>query len=93
MSRGPGWIQVRLLETFSKARGDALSTTELCRAVYGDVSIEKKHRVAVLRAVRKLAEGPLKGVWRARQRFERADALWYEYRYLPLDGPGRQPVD
>ena len=92
MSRGPGWIQERLLEIFSNARGEALSTTELCRKVYGEVAIHKKHRVAVLRAVRKLASGPLNGVWRARQRFERADALWYEYRYLPLVGLGRRPV-
>jgi hypothetical protein len=61
MSRGPGWVEQKVEAVF-KANGDnAFTTDDLCRRVYRPRSrkalpIEKKHRVAVIRAAKRVAE-------------------------------------
>jgi hypothetical protein len=57
MSRGPGHIERTVAALFTSHPTATFSTSELVEAVYpGRNRIEKKHRVAVLRAATKLAE-------------------------------------
>jgi hypothetical protein len=55
MSRGFGRIQRALQEIFEAIGGKTYSISELCALVYDEAS-EKKHRVAVLRAVDSVAK-------------------------------------
>lgn len=87
MSQGPGLIQRRLLAIFEKARDQPLSTQQLCRQVYRvrKNDIEKKHRVAVLRAIKRLADRSksgstlVPGLRRLAIKGERDD-VWFVYR-------------
>jgi hypothetical protein len=57
MSRGPGYVERAIEELFTSSPTQAFSTDELVAAVYPGVNrIEKKHRVAVLRAADKVAK-------------------------------------
>lgn len=57
MSRGPGRIE-RAIEAVLDAEPDnAFTTDDLCNRVYGNRLIEKKHRVAVIRAATSVAKG------------------------------------
>ncbi len=85
-------MQRAILAAFQKASFPAFDTSELCQTVYGTKSIEKKHRVSVIRALRGLSEEPLLILWQWVPGFEKTDIVWYDYRRLPLDGPGRRPV-
>jgi hypothetical protein len=44
---------------FAKNLDMIFDTAELCRLVYGEFDIQKRHRVAVLRALKSLARGPM----------------------------------
>jgi hypothetical protein len=50
MSRGPGRVQRSILALIKDEPDGAWTTEDLCRHIYGVRTIEKKHRVAVLRA-------------------------------------------
>jgi hypothetical protein len=51
MSRGPGWVERAIAAYFEAEPSRTFSTDELVEAIYHDVErVEKKHRVAVLRA-------------------------------------------
>lgn len=57
MSRGPGKLQRAILTMMDREPGGAWTVEDLCERVYlGVDQIEKKHRVAVLRAVRSIVE-------------------------------------
>ncbi|MHB2165644.1 hypothetical protein [Alsobacter sp. R-9] len=82
MSRGPGRVQRAILALFSETPKAILSTAELCAAVYGTTP-DKRHRVAVLRALRACEGLDLRHAGHRHVRFvpgrvhERADDLWY----------------
>ena len=55
MSRGPGRIEQAIAALLDAEPDNAFTTEELCERVYPGVNrVEKKHRVAVLRAANKL---------------------------------------
>lgn len=55
MSRGPGHIERTIKELFVAEPDAAFTTEQLCRKVYPRIRhVLKKHRVAVLRAAKKL---------------------------------------
>jgi hypothetical protein len=82
MSRGPGTVQRRLQEIFAREPKGVFTTEMLCRGMYGQKKVQKKHRVAVLRALKRLAAWPMSTLWRKVQKHERDDA-WYDYRSFP----------
>lgn len=52
MSRGPGRIERAILDLIDKHPEGAWTTEDLCRLIYPTANhVEKKHRVAVIRAV------------------------------------------
>jgi hypothetical protein len=66
MSLGPGRIQRVILGLIAAEPDGVWTTDQLCRLAYPGVNrVEKKHRVAVLHALRKLA---LPGEWMTRRR-------------------------
>ena len=54
MSRGPGRLERAIAHVFNSEPDNAFTTEDLCRRVYQVEQVEKKHRVAVLRAARNL---------------------------------------
>ena len=55
MSRGPGRIERAIAAILDAEPDNAFTTEDLCERVYPGVNrVEKKHRVAVLRAANKL---------------------------------------
>jgi hypothetical protein len=53
MSKGPGHVERAIDLAFAADAGTALSVDELCRRIYRGIDrVEKKHRVAVLRAAK-----------------------------------------
>ncbi len=52
MSRGPGPVQQAILTLIEGDQDGAWPLGEICQHVYGGAFIEKKHRVAVARALR-----------------------------------------
>lgn len=55
MSKGLGRIERGILEAFRVEPDNAFTTDELAKRIYSGInSVEKKHRVAILRAARKL---------------------------------------
>jgi hypothetical protein len=64
MSRGLGRIQQAIIELIETEPHGAWTTTQLCQHTYDD-SVEKRHRVAVARALRRMTLPPLWWVRRA----------------------------
>jgi hypothetical protein len=59
MSKGPGRIQKAIRALFAAEPDNAFTTAELCERIYGveaGAEIAKKHRVAVMRAAKGIAE-------------------------------------
>ena len=55
MSRGPGKIERAIEAVFAAEPDDAFTTADLCDRVYPGLNmVEKKHRVAVIRAAKKV---------------------------------------
>jgi hypothetical protein len=92
MSRGLGRVQRVMLDAFESANRPAFDTSELCRMAYGEMHVQKKHRVAVIRALRALAKECLPSLWVWEPEHEKADAVWYDFKRLPLKGGRRKPV-
>ncbi len=82
MSRGPGRVQQILLATFAKNPGASPDTAELCRAVYGVAEVQKRHRVAVIRALKRLAETRMPDLARRVQELEKSSDVWFDRRGL-----------
>jgi len=55
MGRGLGRVERAIAGAFTNDPEWTFATSDLCRIVYGDdVEIEKRHRVSVLRAAKKV---------------------------------------
>ncbi len=93
MSRGLGHVQRLLIELFERHPRQEFSTSELCEHVYGKIEIEKKHRVAVIRAIKALSRGRVLLVWRSVLLRERTDDLWHVNQQWQVTGPGRGPAN
>jgi hypothetical protein len=63
----------------------------LCRRVYGVKEVQKKHRVAVLRALKRLARRSLPKLWRWAAKGERDDA-WFDHRAHPSRAADKGPA-
>ena len=69
MSRGPGRVQSAINELFTRHPDRSYTIEELCELVYGETWIEKRHRVAVLRAAKSVAKRhPDMVIWRSEQK-------------------------
>jgi hypothetical protein len=69
MSRGPGRVQREVAVLIAANADGAWTTADLCQHIYGVKTAEKKHRVAVIRALECMELPPLWKVWnRARRR-------------------------
>lgn len=55
MSKGLGRVQRKIAEILARDLDDAVRTDDICREIYGE-DIQKKHRVAVIRAGKALAK-------------------------------------
>src|SRR5262249_33440820 len=78
MSRRLGRVSAVVLAAFRRKPREIWKTSELCRLVYKTDRIEKKHRVAVLRALRILAvRGEVK-IRRFQPTGERAEHEWFD---------------
>jgi hypothetical protein len=84
MSRGAGRVQRMVLQLFLDDPNGVFSTAYICQHVYGRKRVQKKHRVAVLRALRLIAAHDMPELWRAAQRHERSD-IWFDHRFHPKD--------
>jgi hypothetical protein len=80
-----------LRHIFAKDPRGIFTTEELCAAIYGIGKPRKKHRVAVLRAVKNLAARSIPTLWRKVSRHDRDD-VWYDYRFHPGRAPDRAPA-
>lgn len=57
MSKGPGRVERAIEQAFNETKGDYFTTEELFEVVYPDAfSMERKHRVAIMRAVKTVCE-------------------------------------
>jgi hypothetical protein len=92
MSRGPGRIEAKLLQLFSNQPRAILSTAEICRRIYATTQVNKKHRVAVLRALKRLGRRSMPTLWRMVQKYERSDDLWFDHRSFPKRSPDSAPA-
>ncbi len=91
MSKGPGDIERRLRDLFIGSPKGVFTTEMLCRHVYGVQVVKKKHRVSVLRALKRFATRSMPTLWRKVQKYEHSD-LWYDYRCFPRHGKDRGPA-
>jgi hypothetical protein len=97
VSRGLGHVALKLLSLMTEEPGKVFSTTELCHQVYPEARrIQKKHRVAVLRALRTLVARNAVDIWRFIPRHEKADVGWFNRSLIgrlkhscPLHVPSR----
>ena len=78
MSRGPGHVEAQLFEILSKKRRGIFSTAKLCRKVFGIIQVKKKHRVSVLRALKRMSKRSTLDVWRVVDKGSRDD-FWFSY--------------
>ena len=65
MSKGPGKVQTQLIALFKKNADRYFSTEELCCWAFGVRRVEKKHRVSVLRALKRISEIQALNIYRA----------------------------
>ena len=75
MSHGPGHVQRAILDLIDGDPDGAWTTTEICQHVYAVDLVEKKHRVAVIRVLRRL-----KG-WSYSHRPGHEGVLWTKYSH------------
>ena len=54
MSKGPGRIERAIVAIFEREPDAALTVEELCEIIFATDTVEKKHRVSVIRAGKKL---------------------------------------
>ena len=80
MSRGPGNVERQLIGILGQNKKPLFSTGELCRRIFRLKAneVEKKHRVSVLRVLKRLSKRSTLNVWRAVLK-SRRDDLWFDY--------------
>jgi hypothetical protein len=78
MSKGPGHVEIQLVEILRKNKKKLFSTRDLCRKVYRVEQVKKKHRVSVLRALDRMSKRSTINVWRAVLEGSRDD-FWFDY--------------
>ncbi len=83
MSRGPGEVQRILMAMFADNPRAQPDTEELCRAVYGVAEVQKRHRVAVIRALKRLAWTHMPNLARRVLELEKSSDLWFDASVLP----------
>jgi hypothetical protein len=66
------------MAAFASDPSAILGTDEICRAVYAIERVEKRHRVAVLRALKRLAETGMPGLARRVLEFEKKSDWWFD---------------
>jgi hypothetical protein len=97
VSKGPGHVERKLVEIFKRTkRSGVLSTYELCCEVFGRSDIEKKHRVSVLRAIKRISCSGTVNIWRIVLK-GKPDDVWFNYderppllsKYRSILGPAR----
>jgi hypothetical protein len=91
MSRGPGTVERRLRDIFAEDAKGVFLTSMLCQRVYRVRKVQKKHRVAVLRALKRLARRSMPTLWRRVLKHERDDE-WYDYRAFQWRASDRAPA-
>jgi hypothetical protein len=84
MSRGAGKIERFISDLFAENPKRVEPTASLCRAFYGVENVEKKHRVAVLRALKSLSRKSMPFLTRRVALQERGDDCWFDGREYPL---------
>lgn len=91
MSRGLGRVAAELLSIFLKESADFHPTSELCKRIYHVADVEKKHRVAVLRAMQTLVDRGHVPISRVRLENEKSDDEWFNGRRtgVPYSSPLR----
>jgi hypothetical protein len=95
MSRGLGKIQLKVIEIIKKNR--VVSTKKLCREIFRLENVQKKHRVAVIRALKTVAKAKKLNIWRAVYGDRgRPDDIWFDYdrsaqKRLPNIAPADKP--
>lgn len=77
MSRGGEGSQRILLEKFTQDPTTPLDTAELCKLVYHVEIVEKRHRVAIIRALKRLAETRALSLARRVLEREKSSDLWF----------------
>jgi hypothetical protein len=92
MSRGTGRIERQIKALFVHDPKRIESTADLCRAIYGIEKVEKKHRVAVLRALKSISEKSMPFLTRQVALYERNDDFWFDARAHPLRGRNVAPA-
>ncbi|UQR62961.1 hypothetical protein LRP30_40550 [Bradyrhizobium sp. C-145] len=97
MSRGPGHVERKIVDLFKrKKRNNILSTYDVCCEVFGTHEVEKKHRVSVLRAMKRISESGEVDIWRIVLRGQ-PDDVWFNGgeqpplspKYRSIVGPAR----
>ena len=97
MSKGPGHVERTIVEIFKRTkRCEVISTYDLCREVFGRSDIEKKHRVSVLRAMKRISRSGTINIWRIVLKGKQDD-VWFNYderppvlsKYRSILGPAR----
>src|SRR5215469_10407302 len=63
MSKGPGRVERAISALFDAEPDSAFTTEELCERIYPGAAIEKKHRVAVIRAAKNLMVRRPEVIW------------------------------
>jgi hypothetical protein len=82
VSRGSGIVQKQLIEIFRKSKRPGFSTKQLCRRVFRVKQVEKKHRVSVLRALKRMSKRSTLNVWRVVLKNHRDD-FWFDRDRTP----------
>lgn len=76
MSRGLGKIQSQLFGLFQKNPTRYFSTEQLCRKIFRIRRVEKKHRVSLIRAIKRTSETQTLDIYRAVVKHSNND-LWF----------------
>jgi hypothetical protein len=97
VSKGPGHVERKIVEIFKRTkRSGILSTYDLCCEVFGTNDIAKKHRVSVLRAMKRISQSGDVNIWRIALKGQ-PDDVWFNYdeqpplssKYRSIVGPAR----
>ena len=82
MSKGPGRIERAIATAFTRGPNQAFSVDDLALIAYPGINrVEKKHRVATMRAARKLILGGVRWTWSVEQ-LRGGKAIYYNLLVL-----------
>jgi hypothetical protein len=87
VSRGPGYVERKIVELFRRTkRIELLSTYDVCCEVFETHEIEKKHRVSVLRAMKRISGSGDVDIWRIVLKGQ-PDDVWFNHGEQPALSP------